>query len=119
MGTAVGRRVKKLAEEVNREYMRKLWDSSGDVFEESSHNGFFTTWRGGQIGALFIDTRNDVNWAISIRNIGTQITTYADTREKLPLEVLIGVSQLMENVPIRWHLTLENMQQWQLAFSNP
>ena len=71
------------------------------------------------IGAMFIDTRNDVNWALSIRNIGTQITTYADTREKLPLEVLIGVSQLMENVPIRWHLTMENMQQWQLAFSNP
>ena len=71
------------------------------------------------IGAMFIDTRNDVNWAISIRNIGTQITTYAGTREKLPLEVLIGVSQLMENVPIRWHLTLENMQQWQIAFANP
>jgi hypothetical protein len=71
------------------------------------------------LGAMFIDTRNDVNWAISIRNIGTQITTYSGTREKLPLEVMIGVSQLMENVPIRWHLTLENMQQWQLAFSNP
>ena len=68
---------------------------------------------------MFIDTRNDVNWAISIRNVGVQITPYAETREKLPLEVLIGVSQLMENVPIRWHLSLENMQQWQLAFSNP
>ena len=71
------------------------------------------------LGAMFIDTRNDVNWAIAIRNVGTQITTYSGTREKLPLEVMIGVSQLMENVPIRWHLTLENMQQWQLAFSNP
>jgi len=71
------------------------------------------------IGVLFIDTRNDVNWALSIRNLGTQITPYAETREKIPLEVLIGVSQLMENVPIRWHLTLENMQQWQLAFANP
>jgi hypothetical protein len=71
------------------------------------------------IGALFIDERNDVNWAISIRNLGTQITPYAETREQLPLEVLVGVSQLMENVPIRWHLTLENMQQWNIAFSNP
>jgi hypothetical protein len=71
------------------------------------------------LGALFIDEPNDVNWALVIRNIGTQITPYAETREKLPLEVLIGVSQLMENVPIRWHLTLENMQQWQVAFSNP
>ncbi len=71
------------------------------------------------LGAMFIDERNDVNWALVIRNIGTQITPYAETREKLPLEVLVGVSQLMENVPLRWHLTLENMQQWNVAFSNP
>ncbi|MGV9005054.1 type IX secretion system protein PorQ [Flavobacterium sp.] len=71
------------------------------------------------LGVLFIDEPNDVNWALVIRNIGTQITPYAETREKLPLEVLVGVSQLMQNVPIRWHLTLENMQQWNVAFSNP
>ena len=71
------------------------------------------------LGALFIDTRNDVNWALVIRNVGIQITPYDQTREKLPLEVLVGVSQLMQNVPIRWHLTLENMQQWNIAFSNP
>jgi len=71
------------------------------------------------LGALFIDTRNDVNWALVIRNVGIQITPYDVKREKLPLEVLVGVSQLMQNVPIRWHLTLENMQQWQIAFANP
>jgi len=70
-------------------------------------------------GALFIDTRNDVNWALVVRNVGTQITTYAGTREKLPLEILVGVSQEVENVPLRWHLTLENLQQWNVAFSNP
>ena len=71
------------------------------------------------LGALFIDTRNDVNWALVIRNLGIQITPYDQVREKLPLEVLVGVSQLMQNVPIRWHLTLENMQQWNIAFANP
>lgn len=71
------------------------------------------------IGALFIDQRNDVNWALVVRNIGTQFTTYADAREKLPLEIIAGVSQQVENVPIRWHLTLENLQQWNIAFSNP
>ena len=70
-------------------------------------------------GALFIDERNDVNWALVVRNVGTQFTTYSGTKEKLPLEVLIGVSQEVENVPIRWHLTLENLQQWNIAFSNP
>jgi hypothetical protein len=71
------------------------------------------------LGALFIDQRNDVNWALVVRNIGTQITTYSGTQEKLPLEVLIGISQEVDNVPLRWHLTLENLQQWNIAFSNP
>ncbi|MFE3869167.1 type IX secretion system protein PorQ [Flavobacterium sp. LS2P90] len=71
------------------------------------------------LGALFIDERNDVNWGLVIRNIGTQFTTYSGTSEKLPLEIIAGVSQELDNVPIRWHLTLENLQQWNLAFSNP
>ena len=71
------------------------------------------------IGALFIDERNDVNWGLAIRNIGTQFSTYNGTNEKLPLEIIAGVSQELENVPIRWHLTLENLQQWNIAFSNP
>jgi hypothetical protein len=71
------------------------------------------------IGAIFIDERNDVNWGLVIRNIGTQFTTYSGVNEKLPMEILVGVSQELENVPIRWHLTLENLQQWDIAFSNP
>lgn len=71
------------------------------------------------IGALYIDEKNDVNWGLVIRNIGTQFTTYSGTNEKLPLEIIAGVSQELENVPIRWHLTLENLQQWNIAFSNP
>lgn len=71
------------------------------------------------IGAIYIDSRNDINWALSLRNIGTQITTFAGTQEKLPFEIIAGVSQEVENVPIRWHLTLENLQQWKIAFANP
>lgn len=70
-------------------------------------------------GAIYIDEKNDINWALAIRNIGTQFTTYSGIRESLPLEVIFGVSQELEHVPIRWHLTLENLQQWNIAFSNP
>ncbi len=71
------------------------------------------------IGGIYVNEDSGLNLAVTVRNIGTQITTYADEREKLPLEILFGISQQLENVPIRWHLTLENMQQWQVAFSNP
>jgi len=71
------------------------------------------------IGGIYVNEDTGFNAALVVRNIGTQITTYAETREKLPLEMMIGISQQLENVPIRWHLTLENMQQWNVAFSNP
>ncbi|WP_313808214.1 type IX secretion system protein PorQ [Flavobacterium sp.] len=71
------------------------------------------------IGALYVDEKNDINIAVAVRNVGTQITTYAGEREKLPLEVMAGISQELENVPLRWHLTLENLQEWNIAFSNP
>lgn len=71
------------------------------------------------IGAIFIDEKNDVNWGLAIRNIGIQFVSYDDSRENLPLEIIAGVSQELENVPIRWHLTLENLQQWNVSFSNP
>lgn len=71
------------------------------------------------LGGMYIDEDNDINIALVIRNIGTQFTVYEDSREKLPLEIMAGISQEMENVPIRWHLTLENLQQWNVTFSNP
>lgn len=71
------------------------------------------------LGAIYIDEVNDVNWALVVRNIGTQFTTYNGINEKLPLEIMAGVSQELENVPVRWHLTLDNLQQWNISFSNP
>ena len=71
------------------------------------------------LGFLYIDEPNDINYGFTVRNIGVQITPYEDKREKLPLSIDAGISQLMENVPIRWHLTFENLQEWNIAFSNP
>jgi hypothetical protein len=71
------------------------------------------------LGALYVDDTNKMNYALVARNIGTQFTTYSGIKEKLPFEILFGISKQLENVPIRWHLTIENLQQWQVAFSNP
>lgn len=70
-------------------------------------------------GLIYIDEFLDFNAAVVIRNLGTQFTTYAGLRESLPFELDIGLSQRLQYVPIRWHLTLENLQQWPIAYSNP
>ena len=60
-------------------------------------------------------------WIFSgvLRNAGGQLKPFNEVRESLPLELIFGVSKELENVPIRWHLTLENMQEWDVAFRNP
>jgi len=70
-------------------------------------------------GALYIDEDLDFHAAVTVRNLGFQFTTYAGTNEKLPFEVNFGMSQTLENVPLRWHLTFENLQQWPIGVSNP
>lgn len=70
-------------------------------------------------GLIYIDESLDFNAAVVIRNIGTQFTTYAGLNEPLPLEIDLGLSQKLQNVPIRWHLTFENLQQWPIAAANP
>ena len=70
-------------------------------------------------GLIYIDESLDFNAAVVIRNIGTQFTTYAGLNEPLPLEIDLGLSQKLQNVPIRWHLTFENLQKWPIAAANP
>ncbi|MEO5788423.1 type IX secretion system protein PorQ [Gelidibacter sp.] len=70
-------------------------------------------------GVMYINEDLDFHAAISVRNFGTQFTTYADLHEKLPLEVNLGLSQTLQHVPLRWHLTFDNLQQWPIGFSNP
>ena len=71
------------------------------------------------LGLLYIDEDLDFNATLVIRNLGTQLTTYAGQQEPLPFEVGFGMSQTLENVPIRWHVTLENLQDWPIARPNP
>lgn len=70
-------------------------------------------------GLLYINEDIEFNAALVVRNLGTQITTYADLNEKLPFEVALGLSQKLEHVPLRWHVTFENLQVWPIAKPNP
>ncbi|MEL6812475.1 MAG: type IX secretion system protein PorQ [Bacteroidota bacterium] len=71
------------------------------------------------IAVMYVYEDWDLHITGVARNIGTQLTPYENTREKLPFEVILGVSQTLQNIPIRWHFTLENMQRWNVAFPNP
>jgi len=71
------------------------------------------------VGVMYIYEDWDLHITGVARNMGTQLKPYETQFEKLPFELIFGISQTLENIPIRWHFTLENMQRWNVAFSNP
>jgi len=71
------------------------------------------------IGFFYVDDINDIKASIVFRNIGFQLKAYDEIKESLPFEVNLGISQKLENAPITWHITLENLQKWPIGISNP
>jgi hypothetical protein len=57
-------------------------------------------------------------FTLVLQNIGTQFTTYSGNREPLPFEIVAGISKKLNHAPIRWHVTLQNLQKWQSSYSN-
>ena len=96
-----------------------LYFGANAKFISSTLESYQSFGAAADIGAIYVDDKNDINYGLVVRNFGTQITTYNGEKEKLPFEVIAGISQELENVPVRWHLTLENLQKWKVAFSNP
>jgi hypothetical protein len=70
-------------------------------------------------GIMYVNDKLDLNIALTVRNLGTQFTTFAGVNEPLPFEVNFGISQLLQNLPLRWHLTFDNLQQWPISAPNP
>ena len=54
-----------------------------------------------------------------IRNIGYQFNVFDEQRESLPLEIAVGASYQLENVPLQWHVTINSLQKWKVAVKNP
>lgn len=88
-------------------------------FIYSTYESYNSVGAAFDLGLIYVDEKLDFNAAIVIRNIGAQFTTYAGQQEPLPLEIDAGLSQLLEHVPIRWHITFEDLQYWNVSFSNP
>ena len=68
---------------------------------------------------LYNNPYKTFNVTLVARNIGTQIKSFNDDIEKLPFKLALGASYKLEHVPLRWHLTIDNLQQWNISVANP
>ena len=85
----------------------------------SSIASYSSSGIGADLGFIYFNDAKPYVISLVFRNIGTQITAFTDTKEKFPFEVAIGASYKLDNVPLRWYLTIENLQKWNVSAPNP
>ena len=105
-------------------YARKILKSGFSYgtnvrFIHSNIDSFNTSAIAIDIGFTYFTPNKPFIFSIVARNIAHQLNSYNGTREKLPFEIAIGGSYKLEKMPLRWFLSLDNLQKWEVAISNP
>lgn len=67
------------------------------------------------LGVVYHDVDYNTTASFVVRNLGSQLTYYNDKREKLPVQVNLGVSQKFEDAPFELSLSLHDLQKYDIS----
>ncbi len=70
-----------------------------------------STGLAGDIGLHYSFPSAQVEIGFAALNMGSQLTTYYNTRESLPLDIVIGISKRLENLPVRLSLDFHKLNE--------
>jgi hypothetical protein len=85
----------------------------------SSISNFSSTGIATDVALLYQSPFKPFSLTVVVRNLGTQITSFREENEKLPFELALGGSYKLQYVPLKWYVTLDNLQQWDISADNP
>ncbi len=88
-------------------------------FLSSKIDNYTSTGAAMDFGILYYSDFRPYSFTAVIRNIGYQFSVYDEKREDLPLEIAVGISYKLEDVPLKWYFTMNNLQKWNIAVPNP
>jgi hypothetical protein len=87
----------------------------------SFYERYFSSGLGFDIGFSYHNEKALFSAGLVLRNIGFQFNGYnsingGNKQEILPIDLQIAVSQKLPKAPLRFHLTLHNLQTWNLDY---
>jgi len=60
-------------------------------------------------GLLYMVPGPQIGLSLAVNNLGAQVKSYIDTKEKLPLDVRVGFSKRLEHTPVRLNVTFAKL----------
>ena len=71
------------------------------------------------VGLIYHNPASLTTIGLVARNLGTQLTTYTGTRERLPFELQAGITQGLAHAPFRFNITYQHLERWDLTYTSP
>jgi hypothetical protein len=70
---------------------------------------------------MFADTARKINLSFTLKNMGSQFTTYArnGNMEPLPFDMQIGLSHQLKYIPLRFSVIMHNLHRWGIVYDDP
>ncbi|HBZ33998.1 MAG TPA: hypothetical protein DEO38_02740 [Bacteroidales bacterium] len=88
----------------------------------SAYERYSSVGLAADIGAYFLTRDSLFSMGLALRNAGVQLKGFHDDedggqyREKLPINLMFGLSLRFRHAPFRFHVTFHNLQRWNLNY---
>lgn len=81
-------------------------------FIYSNYEQVYSLAIGVDLGLNYYNPESMLSLSIVARNLGGQVKTFDGIQEKLPFNLLVGMSKELAHAPIRFSLTLTDLDKW-------
>jgi hypothetical protein len=85
----------------------------------SKYETYFSAGLGVDVAASYYSIKHNLALTLLLSNVGAQFNPYAQTRERLPFEIQFALSQKLAHLPVRYSISLQHLQRWNLYNYDP
>lgn len=71
------------------------------------------------LAVTYKDTSRNLATGMVLKNIGYQLSAFNQQRENLPFQIAVSLSKKLRFAPFKYHITYNNLQQFNLNYDNP
>lgn len=71
------------------------------------------------LGVLYNNPEKMSSFGLVFKNIGAQLSTFANEREAIPFDIQLGYSKRLEHLPFRYTITGHQLNRWNLIYDDP
>ncbi len=87
-------------------------------FAYSNYDGYTSGYLSSDVGLHYHKPTSTWAYGLLLRNLGFQLWKFHDERDKLPVNLSVGLSKRFEHLPLRLYASYQHLERWNLSFDN-